>query len=103
VWQLIIEYLNFDVPLAAQPAFIAQDAAIWTPALARSPGFLGKEVWRQADELTRITLVIRWRARADWDAVDRGLLARTQAAFVAALGTDYPVLSCTAFEVMPPA
>lgn len=100
---MIVEYLNFEVPLADQPAFVTHDAAIWTPALAKSAGFLSKEVWRQADQPTRIYLVIRWRAQADWDAVDRGLLARTQADFVAALGAEYPVLSCTAFEVLPPA
>ena len=103
MWQLIIEYLSFDIPQPAQAAFIAHDAAIWTPALARSDGFLGKEVWRQRDQPTWITLVIRWRAKGDWDAVDRELLARTQAVFVAALGEEYPVLSCTAFEVVSPA
>lgn len=97
---MIIEYLNFQVPVAAQAAFLVQDAAIWTPALARSPGFLGKEIWRQADHPQSLCLVIRWRAQADWDAVDRGFLAQTQANFVAAVGVDYPVLSCTAFEVV---
>lgn len=100
---MIIEYLSFSVPLAAQDRFLAQDAAIWTPALATSPGFLGKDVWRQVGAPNRINLVIRWRAQADWDVVDRGILATTQAAFVAAVGAEYPVLSCTAFEVMPSA
>jgi uncharacterized protein (TIGR03792 family) len=97
---MIVEYLSFEVPPLAQPAFLSHDAAIWTPALARSPGFLGKEVWRQADQPARIQLVIRWRAQADWDSVDRDLLAATQLAFVAAVGADYPVLSCTAFAVI---
>ena len=91
---MVIEMLGFQVPVAAQAGFIALDAAIWTPALATSAGFLGKEVWFSGDDLR---LVIRWRAQADWDAMDRGFLAATQAEFVAALGADYPVLSCTAF------
>lgn len=95
---MIIEFLSFHVPLAAQPAFLTQDAAIWTPALATSPGFLGKEVWRERDTPEQINLVIRWQAQADWDAMDKGLLAATQLAFVAAMGTDYPVLNCTAFK-----
>lgn len=94
---MIIEYLRFAVPVAAQAGFIAHDAAIWTPALATSPGFMGKEVWRERDDANQIGLIIRWRAQADWDAMDAGVLAATQAAFVAALGADYPVLSCTAF------
>ena len=94
---MIIEYLRFAVPVAEQAEFIQQDAAIWTLALATSPGFLGKEVWRELGAPDQIGLIIRWRAQADWDAMDAGFLAATQAAFVAALGTDYPVLSCTAF------
>ena len=94
---MIIEYLCFQVPVAAQPAFLTQDAAIWTPALATSPGFLGKEVWRTRDAPDRVNLVIRWRAQADWDAMDRGFLAKTQADFVAATGAEYPVLGCTAY------
>ena len=34
---MIVEYLSFAVPFPAQPAFLAQDAAIWTPLLALSP------------------------------------------------------------------
>jgi uncharacterized protein (TIGR03792 family) len=94
---MIIEYLCFQVPMAQQADFLALDAAIWTPALATSPGFLGKEVWRERDAPTRINLVIRWRAQTDWDAMDRAFLAETQAKFVAALGADCPVLSCTAY------
>lgn len=94
---MVIEFLKFTVPLAEQAAFLAADAAIWTPALATSPGFLGKEVWASGND---VRLVIRWRAQADWDAMERGMLAATQAEFVAALGLDYPVLSCTAFTAL---
>ena len=96
---MVIEFLSFQVPLAAQQDFLALDASIWTPALAQSPGFLGKQAWRQVDAPDRINLVIQWRAQADWDQVDQKLLAATQAAFVKAMGADYPVLSCTAFDV----
>ena len=94
---IVIEFLRFSVPFAAQARFLDHDSAIWTPALATSPGFLGKDVWRERDAPDQIGLVIRWRSQADWDGMDRGLLAATQAAFVAAVGTEYPVLSCTAY------
>ena len=97
---MIIEFLRFNVPLAAQPTFLTHDTAIWTPALATSPGFLGKQVWRERDAPDQIGLVIRWRAQTDWDRVDKGMLAETQAAFVAALGVEYPVLGCEAWEVL---
>ena len=88
---MVIEVLRFCVPVAAQAAFLAADAAIWTPALATSPGFLGKEVWVSGDAMR---LVIRWRAQVDWDAMDAGMLVATQVAFEAALGVAYPVLGC---------
>lgn len=93
---MVIEFLRFCVPVTAQAAFLAADAAIWTPALATSPGFLGKEVWVSGDAMR---LVIRWRAQGDWDAVDQGMLAATQAAFEAALGVAYPVLGCEGWGV----
>ena len=88
---MVIELLRFEVPVTAQAAFLTADAAIWIPALATSPGFLGKEVWVSGDAMR---LVIRWRAQADWDAMDAGMLVATQVAFEAALGVAYPVLGC---------
>jgi len=97
---MVIEQLTFEVPPADQARFIALDAAIWTPALARNAGFLGKEVWREADAPGRLHLVIRWESRAAWHAVPGDLLAETDAAFNAALGTVYPVLRCLDQDVV---
>ena len=98
---MVIEQLTFQVPVADQPRFLAEDAAIWTPALASQPGFLGKEVWREAATPHRLHLIIRWADRASWQSVPTDLLARTDAAFVAALGVEYPVLSCLDQDVLP--
>jgi uncharacterized protein (TIGR03792 family) len=97
---LVIEQLTFEVPLAEQPRFLDQDRAIWTSALATQPGYLGKEVWREATAPDRIHLVIRWTDRAAWKAVPLDLLARTDAAFIAALGASYPVLRCLDQDVL---
>jgi uncharacterized protein (TIGR03792 family) len=97
---MVIEQLSFSVPVADQPAFLAHDAAIWTRALAAQPGFLGKEIWREAATPDRLHLIIRWTDRASWKAVPPELLARTDAAFVAATGRIYPVLGCLDQEVV---
>jgi uncharacterized protein (TIGR03792 family) len=98
---LVIEQLTFEVPVAEQPRFLAEDAAIWTAALSARPGFLGKESWREADRPDRLHLVIRWADREAWKAVPADLLARTDAAFTAALGVTYPVLRCLDQDVLP--
>jgi uncharacterized protein (TIGR03792 family) len=97
---LVIEQLSFEVPVADQPRFLAEDAAIWTTALAARPGYLGKEIWREAAAPDQLHLVIRWTDRAAWKAVPADLLARTDAAFVAALGVRYPVLRCLDQDVL---
>jgi uncharacterized protein (TIGR03792 family) len=96
---MVIEWLVIRVPLADQGRYLEQDAAIWTQALATNAGFLGKEVWVREGDAEVLNLVIRWDSMAQWKAVPAGLLAATQAAFVAALGVEYPVLDCIAYEV----
>jgi uncharacterized protein (TIGR03792 family) len=97
---MIIEQLTFSVPVAKQPVFLAQDAAIWTRTLAAQPGFLGKEVWSEAAAPDRLHLIIRWVDRAAWKAVPADALARADAAFAAALGVRYPVLRCLDQDVL---
>jgi uncharacterized protein (TIGR03792 family) len=98
---VVIEQLTFEVPVSDQPRFLALDAAIWTTALAAQPGYLGKEVWREAGMPDRLHLIIRWTDRMAWKAVPTDLLARTDAAFAEALGVAYPVLRCLDQDVLP--
>lgn len=96
---MVIEWLTFRVDPADQPAWLAADAAIWTPALAAQPGYRGKEVWIDQAEPAALSLVIRWESMAAWKSVPRVLLDATEAAFQARLGRAWPVLSCTALDV----
>jgi uncharacterized protein (TIGR03792 family) len=96
---MVVEWLRFTVPVADQARYIAQDAAIWTPALARNAGFRGKQVWVRHDDPTCLNLVISWDSREQWKAVPADLLAATDAAFIAAMGREYPVLDCIDYEV----
>ncbi len=96
---MVIELLRIRVPLADQARYLAADAAIWSTALAQHDGYLGKEIWAPADDPETLHLVIRWASRAAWHAVPRAHLHQTETAFRAAMGADYPVLSCTDFNV----
>ncbi len=97
---MVIEQLAFRVAVPDQPRFLAHDSAIWTRVLAAQPGYLGKEVWREADAPDRLHLIIRWTDRAAWKAVPADLLAQTDAAFVAAMGGACPVLRCLDQDVI---
>ncbi len=97
---MVIEWLQFRVPVADQARYIATDEAIWSAALAQNDGYLGKEVWCRHDDPQALNLVIRWASRAAWKAVPQDLLAATDAAFVAAMGQSYPVLGCVDYEVL---
>ncbi|MEO0485927.1 MAG: TIGR03792 family protein [Pseudomonadota bacterium] len=97
---MIIEHLTVSIPAGTHTAFLAHDAAIWTATLAAQPGFAGKETWLQADDPTRVHLIIRWDTREQWKAIPQALLAQTDAAMAAAFGRPVPVLSCTDCEVI---
>lgn len=63
---MVIEFLTFTVPAVQRAAFLARDAEVWTTGLAQHPGYLGKEVWVDADDPTQVTCVIRWASLAEW-------------------------------------
>jgi uncharacterized protein (TIGR03792 family) len=96
---MVIEWLTFRVDPADQPHWLAADAAIWTPALASQPGYLGKEAWTDQADPAALSLIIRWESLAAWKAVPRAHLDATEAAFRAHFGRAWPVLSCTALDV----
>jgi uncharacterized protein (TIGR03792 family) len=99
---MVIEWLAFRIDPADQPAWLKADAAIWTPALAAQPGYLGKEAWVDQADPAALSLIIRWDSLAAWKAVPRDVLDATEAAFRARLGRSWPVLSCTALDVRAP-
>jgi uncharacterized protein (TIGR03792 family) len=100
---MVIEWLRFRLPEADHPRFIALDAQVWNPALARNPGYLGKEVWQAADDADELSLIIRWQNLAAWKAVPQALLDETDQAFTKAFGRAVPAAGCTAFTVATPA
>jgi uncharacterized protein (TIGR03792 family) len=105
VQAMVVEWLTVHVPLVHQRSFIETDAAIWTPALARNAGFIGKQVWRAQDDPETLNLVITWQSRAQWHAVSRALLDETDQRFQQAMseqafGGTFPVLRCIDYDIL---
>lgn len=98
---MVIEWLAFRIDPRDQPAWLEADAAIWTPALAAQPGYLGKETWTDRADPAALSLIIRWESLEAWKSVPRAHLDATEAAFRTCLGRAWPVLSCTALDVQP--
>ncbi|MEM1233990.1 MAG: TIGR03792 family protein [Pseudomonadota bacterium] len=97
---MIIEHLTVAIPSGRASEFLDHDTAIWTATLAQQPGFVGKETWIEAEDDTRVHLIIRWETREQWKSVPGDLLAETDARMAAAFGVPVPVLSCTDLEVI---
>jgi uncharacterized protein (TIGR03792 family) len=98
---MVIELLKFQVPLLEQQEYIQQDAAIWTTALAKYPGFLRKEIWISDETPEELTIVIHWETREHWKAIPLDDLSQIDADFVQALGKSYAILASQEYQVLP--
>jgi uncharacterized protein (TIGR03792 family) len=97
---MVIEWLSVAVQADLREQFVQKDEEIWTPVLARYPGFLGKEVWISPDDLSNVVLAIRWNSFEDWQAVPKDILEETEAQFREALGAEtYRIKDSKRFQV----
>jgi uncharacterized protein (TIGR03792 family) len=97
---MIVEWLRFQVKPNLRERFIQQDAAVWTVALARYPGFLGKEVWISPERSDELALVIRWATRTQWKAIPGEDLEAIEQEFLSRMGADtYELLESREFQV----
>ena len=85
---MVIEWLGFSVKPELREKFIAEDARIWTSALAAYEGFLGKEIWIDPAASDKIYLIIRWQTKEQWQAVPIDLLRQTEIEFAGVMGAD---------------
>ncbi len=64
----VIELLRIRCHPGRREEFLARDAEIWTPALARHEGFIAKEVWSSLEDPDLVTIVVRWASMGKWEA-----------------------------------
>ncbi|RUT07667.1 hypothetical protein DSM106972_019270 [Dulcicalothrix desertica PCC 7102] len=96
---MVIELLKFKVPSQRREIFISLDDEIWTTALAKYPGFLGKEVWINPNVPEEITLVIQWATREQWKAIPEKDLEPIYQQFDTALGFAYQMVESSEYQV----
>ena len=96
---MVIEWLQFDVSPELRERFVQKDDEIWTPALSKYPGFLGKEIWISPDRLTEIVLVIRWEPLEQWQSIPAQELEQIEAQFQQAMGDTYRLTQSSKYQV----
>jgi uncharacterized protein (TIGR03792 family) len=96
---MVIEWLKIEVPPEIREKFIQKDAEIWTTFLATCPGFLGKEVWLNPNDPTKLTLVIRWETRENWKSISSERLQQVEEQFDQAMGDNYPIIDSAEYQV----
>ena len=96
---MVIELLRVKVVPELREQYIQKDAEIWTQALTKYPGFLGKEVWINPQEPTEVILVIRWATREQWKSIPLKLLGTIEKQFAQQLGNTYQIVESSEYQV----
>lgn len=96
---MVIEWLQFRVPPEQRERFIQLDEEIWTPAIAKYPGYQGKAVWISPTAPDEVAFVIHWASREQWFSIPAAELVPAEAAFKAAIDFDYELLLSREYQV----
>lgn len=96
----VVEHLRLRVPHEARQAWLIAEQASWEPWLRRQPGFLGRDLYWDADRQEGV-LLIRWASQQAWDSIPQAEIDQVQAAFEACArralgrseGNPFPLLS----------
>lgn len=92
----VIEELTIEVDPLQRDAYVARDAAVWTPFLESCDGFVDKQVWLPHDRLDLVVVVIRWESLAQWKAIGHEQVAEVDQK-MGELHTD--AISCRSYQV----
>jgi uncharacterized protein (TIGR03792 family) len=83
---MVIEWLKVKVSPELREKYIQKDEEIWTKALSKYPGFLGKQVWINPKQQDEVVLVIHWESREAWQSVSAKDMEETERTFSKELG-----------------
>jgi uncharacterized protein (TIGR03792 family) len=76
----VVEYLRVRVPARARQAWLEAERASWGPWLAEQEGFLGRDLYWDAQREEGV-LLIRWRRAEDWFSIPAEQLEGVQERF----------------------
>ncbi|MDY7012440.1 MAG: TIGR03792 family protein [Cyanobacteriota bacterium] len=96
---MVVEWLKFRVEPSKREEFIQKDARVWTTTLAHYPGFLGKEVWLDPQNLESLILVLHWNTREQWKAIPQSVLEQTEQKMQQAMGKTYEMVESREYQV----
>jgi uncharacterized protein (TIGR03792 family) len=99
---VVIELLKIKVAPEHREKYIQKDAQIWTQAIARCPGFLGKEVWINPNEPSEVILVIRWATREQWKSIPPERLQQISQEFDQQLGYTHQIVDSAEYQARFP-
>lgn len=68
---MVIEFLTFEVAPDELEEWLTVEEQHWSRYLESRPGFIGKEMWVEEGDPSRVHAVIRWESMEAWDAVPR--------------------------------
>lgn len=98
---MIIELLKIEVTPEYRQQYLQLDREIWTKALAKCPGFLGKEVWLNPNKPSEVILIIRWASQEQWKSISLQLLANIEQEFAQATGSiHHQIVESAEYEVI---
>lgn len=95
---MVVEYIVATCPPELRDAFIQRDAEVWTRGLMNWPAFLGKEVWKDMDDPTKVVMVIHMRSYELWKAIPPSFCAELDAA----MGDLLMPIKVSAYDVVAP-
>lgn len=93
---MVVEFLTFTVAVADQRRWLEVEERTWSRYLEQQPGFVGKQVWVDRDQVDRIHCVITWADQASWDAIPAADVERVDAE----MGEWYRPCTMRSFDVV---
>lgn len=96
---MVIELLKFKMDPAVREKFIQKDEDIWTKALRKYSGFLGKEVWINPNDKGEVTIIVQWETREQWKSIPQKDLDVIEAKFDSSLDFNYEMIESSEYQV----
>jgi uncharacterized protein (TIGR03792 family) len=97
---MVIEWLKFRVAPELREKFIQDDEMVWTAALTKFPGYLGKEVWIDPKAPEEIVIISHWETVEKWQSIPQTALNEIEKQFAEKMGKDnYKLLEFRQYQI----